>query len=105
MLTVVCVNTRMFWVFNTASKRDHVYIILFILTTFNDEQHPCKLMRVYEDGTLVNSTDAINLIVDYFSISNETTGCDTSWINGNNERHNRSIYNMVRARFLDSNKH
>ena len=35
----------------------------------------------------------------------ETPGGDTSWINGNNEIHNRSIYNMVMAGLLDSNKH
>ena len=35
----------------------------------------------------------------------ETPGGDTSWINGNNERHNRSIHNTVVAGLLDSNKH
>ena len=35
----------------------------------------------------------------------ETTGGDASWINGNNERHNRSIHNMVISYLLDSNQH
>ena len=34
----------------------------------------------------------------------ETTGGDVYCLNGNNERHNRSIHNMVRAVILDSNK-
>ena len=35
----------------------------------------------------------------------ETTGGDVSWLNINNERHNRIIHNMVIAALLDSNKH
>ena len=52
-----------------------------------------------------NSTDITNLIIDEFEVSMETPGGDTSWINGNNERHNKSIQNMVMAGLLDSNKH
>ena len=35
----------------------------------------------------------------------ETTGGDAYWLNEKNERHNRSIQNMVRAGLLDSNQH
>ena len=35
----------------------------------------------------------------------EITGGDTSWINDNNEIHNRSIQNMVVAGLLGSNKY
>ena len=35
----------------------------------------------------------------------ETTGGDTSWLNGNNGRQNRSIHRMVIVGLLDSNKH
>ena len=35
----------------------------------------------------------------------EITGGDASWINGNIERHNRSIHNMVKSGLLDSNQH
>ena len=35
----------------------------------------------------------------------ENTGGDTSWINGNNKRHNRSIHGMVISLPLDSNRH
>ena len=35
----------------------------------------------------------------------ETPGGDVSWTNGNNERHNRSISNMVRSGLIDSNQH
>ena len=34
----------------------------------------------------------------------ETTCGDESWLNGNNEIHNRSIHNIVRAGLLDSNQ-
>ena len=35
----------------------------------------------------------------------EANGGDASWINSKNERHNRSIHNMVREGLLDSNQH
>ena len=35
----------------------------------------------------------------------ENTGEDASWINGNNERHNRSIQNMVISGLIDSDQH
>ena len=104
MLTIVCENTTMQWVLPTASKRSTVSIIHFILTTPNNEQQPCKCVRVDEYGALEKSTDVTNLLVDDFNISMETTGGDSLWLNGNNERHNRSIHNMVRAGLLESNK-
>ena len=58
-----------------------------------------------EDGALEKSTDVTNLLVDDFRISMETTGADDSWINGNNERQNRSIYNMFEAGLLDSTQY
>ena len=35
----------------------------------------------------------------------ENTGGDTSWINGKNERQNRSVHNMVRGGLLENNQH
>ena len=35
----------------------------------------------------------------------ENTGGDASWVNRKNERHNRSINNMVWSGFIDSNQH
>ena len=61
-------------------------------------------MRVDEDGALEKSADVTNLLVDDFIISMETSGGDEFWMNGNNERHNRSIHNMVIYGLLDSNK-
>ena len=52
-----------------------------------------------------NSTDITNLLIGEFEISMELPGGDTSWINGNNERHNISIHNMVIAGLIDSNKY
>ena len=52
-----------------------------------------------------NLTDVTNLLVNEFKIYIETTGGDASWINVNNERHNRSIHNMVIAGLIDSNQH
>ena len=105
IITVVCAKTRILWVFPTASKRSPVRIIIFILTTLNNKQHPCKTVRVDEDGALENSTDLTNLLIGQFKISMETTGGDVSWMNINNERHNRSIRNMVRAGLIDVNQH
>ena len=62
-------------------------------------------MRVYEDGALENSTDVTNLLIDDFNISMETTGGDVSWLNINNEQHNRSIHSMVIAGLLNRNQH
>ena len=39
MLTVVCKETRMIWVFNNVSKLSPVRIIRFILKTLKSEQH------------------------------------------------------------------
>ena len=64
-----------------------------------------EVKNIDEDSALEKSTDITNLIIDEFEVSMETPGGDTSWINGNNERHNRSIHNMVIASLLDSNKH
>ena len=40
-----------------------------IRTTLNNEQHPCKRLRVDEDVTLENSTDVTNHIVEKLRIS------------------------------------
>ena len=50
----------------------------------NNEQHPCRHVRVDEDGSLANSIDVANLLVDDFIISMETNGGDASCLNGNN---------------------
>ena len=76
MLTVLCENNRILWVFPIESKRSHVLIILFILTLFRKKQKPFQFLRVDEYGALVNSTDIKNLIVDYLIIFVETTGGD-----------------------------
>ena len=76
MINVVCAKTIMLWVSPTESKLDPVNIILSILTTFNNEQHPCKCVRVDEDVTLANSTDVTNFLVDDFNIYMETNGVD-----------------------------
>ena len=105
MLTVVFANTIMLWVFPTSSKGSPIHIIRFTLTTLMNEKHPCKCVRVYKYSELANSIDVKNLLVDEFKISMETTGDDASRINVNNERHNISIRNMVRAYILDRNHH
>ena len=105
MLTVVCAKTVILWIFPTSSKMAPFHIIHFILTKFNNENNPCKHVIVDEDGSLVKSTDVTNLLVDYFRMSMESTGGDASWINVNNERHNKSIHKMFRAGLIDSNQH
>ena len=105
ILTVVCEKTIIMWVLPTASKREPLRAINFILKTLMNEQHPCKIIRVDEYSALVNSIDVKNLLIDELKISMETTVGDASWINGNNERHNRSIHNMLRAGLLDINYH
>ena len=62
-------------------------------------------MRINEDGTLEKSTDVTNLLNYDLIITMETTGGDSSWINGKNERHNRSINIMVISGLIDSNQH
>ena len=105
ILTVVCAKTRILWFFHAAPKWPLVHIIQLILTKSNNEQHPCKHVRINEDGTLEKSTDVTNLLNYDLSITMETTGGDSSWINGKNERHNRSINIMVISGLIDSNQH
>ena len=95
----------MLWVFPTESKRAPVRIICFILTTLNNENQLLKLIRFYKNGVLENSTDVPNLLVDKLKISMETTGVDVSWLNCNNERHNRSMHNMLTKGIIDSTQH
>ena len=66
-----------------------------------NDPHLWKPIRVDEYSELAKSLDATNLLTGDFKISMETNGGDASWLNGNNERHNRSIHNMVRAALLD----
>ena len=94
MITGICAKHIMLWVLPNARKRSPVHIIRFILTTLNNEQHPCKHVRVDEGGSFSNSTDVTNLLVEEFKLSMGSTGGDASCINGNNERYNRSIHNI-----------
>ena len=84
MLTIVCANTIMICVFSTTYKNPPFFVIHFIITTLNNEQHPCKRLIVDEYGTLENSTDLTNFLVGNFIIYMEITGSDASWLNGNN---------------------
>ena len=96
MLTIVCKKTRILRALPTAPKQAPVCIICFILTTLNNEQHPCKHLRVDEDGALEKSTDVTNLIVEGFKIYMESTGGDASWLNEKNDRDKKIIHNMLR---------
>ena len=62
-------------------------------------------MRVDEDGTFLNSTDVTNFLVDDLRICMKITDGDSSWLNGNNEQHNRIIHNMVIEGLLGINQH
>ena len=63
VLTVFCAKTIIMLVFPTTYKLSPFRIIHFILTTLNNDQHPCKRVRVNEDGDLENSLDVTNLRV------------------------------------------
>ena len=103
MITVVCEKTIMIWVFPTAYKRAPICIIRFMTTLLN-QQHQLNRVRVDEDSALTKSTDVTNLLVDEFKIHTETTGGDASCFNWKNERHKRSIHNILGAGLLDSNQ-
>ena len=62
-------------------------------------------MRVDKDGALSKSVDVTSLLVDELRIFIETTGGDASWLNVNNEQHNRIIYKILREILLDSTQH
>ena len=68
MITVLHVKTTTVWILPTASKQPPIRIILFMLTTLNDENHTCRHVRVNEDGALEKPADVTNLIVEKFSI-------------------------------------
>ena len=69
MLIVFCENIRTLWVFPTESKQYLVRTTRSILGTFNNEQQPCRHVRVEEDGALEKSTDVTNLLADEFKKS------------------------------------
>ena len=62
-------------------------------------------MRFYADVALENSIDVTNLLVDEFIISMESTCGGESWLNGNNEWHNRSIHRIFGSGLLGINQH
>ena len=64
ILTVVCANTIMMWLFPTAFKRAPVCIMSFILTILNNEQHPFKRVIVDEYSALEKSTYVTNLLIE-----------------------------------------
>ena len=105
ILTVVCANNIILWVFPTVKKISPVQIILFILTTLNNEKHSCKKVRLENYGSFANSTDVTNLPVEEFRISMETTSGDASWLNWKNKIQNWIVHNMVIQVLLDINKH
>ena len=105
MITVVYENNRTIWLFPTVSKRAPVWILRFILITLINEQKPLKLVRVDKNSALENSTDVTNLLIGEFKTSMETTCGYAYYLKRKNERHNRSIHNMLRVGLLDSNKH
>ena len=105
MTTFVYERTRMIRELRTGSKQSPVRIILFILKTFKNEQCPCKHLIVDEDGALENSTDVTNLLVGELKIFRGNTCDDISWINGKNERHNRSIHKILISGLIYSNQH
>ena len=74
ILIIVCSKTIIIWIFTTVSKLSPVRIIHFILSTLNNEQHPCENARVDNNGALANSTYVTNLLVDELIIKIETTG-------------------------------
>ena len=76
MITAVCENTRMIWVFTNSPKLSPVRIICSTLTTLKNEQNKFKHVRVDEYGALEKSTDVTNLLLDNFNISMETTDGD-----------------------------
>ena len=49
ILTVVCAKDIILWLFITEYKIYPVQIIQYILIALNNEQHPCKNVRVDED--------------------------------------------------------
>ena len=52
IITVVCENNIMLWVFINASKCYPICIIRFILTTLSNEKHTSKCVRVEKYGAL-----------------------------------------------------
>ena len=104
-LTLVCSKTKILWVFTNSSKGSSLRIIWFVLTTLKYGQHTFRRLIFNEEGALEKSIYVTNLFVNCFRIAMETTGCDASWINGNNEQHNRNNHNIVIAGLIGSNQH
>ena len=57
---------------------------------------PMQICESLQGWRLGKLNISYKILVDEFRIAMETTVGDASWINGNNEIHNRIIHNMVR---------
>ena len=105
MLTVLYEKTRILWILPIVSKQPPVRIICFIITTQKNENHPCRHVRVDNDDALEKSADVTTILVEEFSIAMLTTSGDASQLNGNNERYNIIVINMIAAGIVDSDEH
>ena len=71
MLTVVCENKIIIWIFLTESKWASVRIILLIPKALKKKNNPFRHVKVDEDGDLEILEDVINLIFDGLKINME----------------------------------
>ena len=65
---------------------------------------PMQMCESLQGWRLGKLNISYKILVDEFRIAMETTVGDASWINGNNEIHNRIIHSLVREGLLDSNE-
>jgi hypothetical protein len=101
LLSVIDGKDRMLWNSPTASKHAPLQVFDFLFAILAHDGIMVQCIRVDEDGTLANSSEFCNFILQR-KISLETTGGYASFLNGKIERHHRTIAQMVRSMLLNS---
>ncbi len=101
MLCIIDAQTRMLWVFCTASKGPPIHIIDYLLDMLLKDNCQPSTIRVDEEGSLARCTDFTKFLIQR-RLTLETTGGHSSFLNGKIERPHRTLSQMVRAMIINA---
>ena len=100
-ILALCFDTSYPSGFPYRSKRPHLDILKFLVTTLSNQDNKVAFVRVDEDGSLARSYEFMETSKN-MNIVVKTTGGDTSSLNSKIEIPNNKLYNITKALILNS---
>ena len=97
----ICSATSYPFGFPSRSKRPPLYILKFLGTTLRNQDKKVAFIRVDEDGSLARSSKFMRTCHN-MNIIVQTTGGDSSSLNGKSESPNKTLANIKRALLINS---